>query len=142
MNFLAEIPEMIQSKGNLRLFKRDSLHCFVASTLDEGELTFLQNLSEKHVMLFIPLESLILRDQKDQEWEINLPKGKGQETLYSTTFFWNPINSTVEQILELAHQHEWAVYTLLEDKVCLLVAATGIAFNVNGEDLMQQIREG
>ncbi|MEO1418262.1 MAG: hypothetical protein AAFW00_23450 [Bacteroidota bacterium] len=140
MNLLAEIPEMIQSEGNLRLFKRDSLHCFVASTLDESDLTFLQNLSEKHVMLFIPLESLILRDQKDQEWEINLPKGKGQETLYSTTFFWNPANPTVSQILEIAHQREWAIYTPLEEKICLVVAATGIAFNIDGADLMKQIK--
>lgn len=98
----------------------------------------LQQLEESTLALFVPNDWLIIRDQMDQDWTINLPKGKGQETLYSTTFFWNAADEGKGQILDLAGEKEWAVYTEVSDKLCLLVINSKVGVDVTAEEVLGQ----
>ena len=99
----------------------------------------IKGIEEQQLALFVPADWLIIRDQLEQDWTINLPKGKGQETLYSTTFFWNPASDDIMAALAYAGQKEWAVYTQIGDKLCMLVINSKVGVDVKAEEVLGQL---
>ncbi|MEM9985269.1 MAG: hypothetical protein AAF804_09255, partial [Bacteroidota bacterium] len=123
------------------LYQGDRVTVVVGPARSPASLDSLANLDQAEVALFIPMEWLTLRDHRTQDWTVNDPKSKSQETLYSTTFFFHFQHAQGSALLELAKAKGWAVYTMDEEKVYCLVMASGIAFDVNRERLFKHLEE-
>ncbi|MCI4671244.1 MAG: hypothetical protein MRZ79_24100 [Bacteroidia bacterium] len=138
MNFLSEITETRQLSEGLAFGNGKKAAFVMLSGHAEEDIEALATIEKNEVAIFVPSEWLLSREQMDQNWTINLPKGRGQETLYSTTFFWNPASDSIQQILEFANQKGWAVYTQMDDKLCMLVVNSRVAVDIDSEMLKAQ----
>lgn len=139
MNILAEIPASQELSPGLKWGEGKKATFAIISSFNDDAIETLSKVEDKALALFIPSDWLLTREHMDQNWTINLPKGRGQETLYSTTFFWNPVSEGVDRILQFAHQKGWAVYTQLEDKLCMLIVNSKVGVDVDWEEVKGQL---
>lgn len=135
---LSELPTSQALSPGLKMGEGKKASFVLLTSHGDEELEALGRIEKKEVALFVPSDWLLTRDRMDQDWTINLPKGKGQETLYSTTFFWNPIAEPVDQILQYASQKGWAIYTEAEEKLCMLIVNSKVAVDVDPEKVKGQ----
>ncbi len=138
---LPDFPSQQALSPGLALYQGARVTVVVGQELNEAGLDSLTSLEQSEVALFIPMEWLTLRDHRTQDWTVNDPKSKSQETLYSTTFFFHFQHAQGPELLELVKAKGWAVYTMDEEKVYCLVMASGIAFDINRERLFKHLKE-
>lgn len=138
MSFLTELAPDKSLSAGLKYGDGTKASYILLSSYKEEDFEALQKIEQASVAVFIPIDWLLTRERMDQDWTINLPKGKGQETLYSTSFFWNPVADGVDQILQFAQQKGWAVYTQLEEKLCMLIVNSRAGVDIDAEALKGQ----
>ncbi len=107
---------------------------------DMQDLPSLKTVEDEHVVLLIPQGWLTQRARKDLSWTVPNPKTKQEVTLYSTTFFYHPVNQLGEEVLALALEKEWVIYSVGTDQVCLLVLDSQIAVDVDPDKLYHQLK--
>ncbi|MEO0895010.1 MAG: hypothetical protein AAFY71_01230 [Bacteroidota bacterium] len=139
MDILQQLPAANPIHADLALAQGSKTSFAVAKGNSKEALDMIKGIEEQQLALFVPADWLIIRDQLEQDWTINLPKGKGQETLYSTTFFWNPASDDIMAALAHAGQKEWAVYTQIGDKLCMLVINSKVGVDVKAEEVLGQL---
>jgi hypothetical protein len=126
---------------NLRAFRRDRLTVVMGQQLSPDDLPALQGLDHPHVALFTPLIWYTMRDRMDQQWTVNDPKKKAEETLYSTTFVFHVEDQTIQQVLDLARDKDWAVYAFDEQHAFCLQLTTKMAFDIDRAHLLKHVQE-
>jgi len=139
MNFLQQLPQREALTDHIAWGKGKKANFLLLKGHQKEDFEALEKLNDPFLAVFIPNDWVLLREKMDQNWTINLPKGKGEETLYSTTFFWNSRSEEVEKILRLAAEKEWAVYTEVDQKLCLLVLNSRVGVDVDAEKVMGQL---
>lgn len=124
-----------------RVFRRERLTVLMGEQLDADDLQALQGLDHPHVALFTPLSWYTLRDRMDQQWTVNDPKQKAEETLYSSTSLFHAQGDNVQQVLQLAQTKGWAVYAFDDEQAFCLVLTTGMAFDIDRNHLLTHVEE-
>ena len=138
MSLLSQLPPTHSLSPGVKSGEGKKASFALLTHTSEEDREALYGIEKDHVALFIPGDWLLVREQMDQNWTINFPKGKGQETLYSTTFFWSPVSEEVNEILTFAQQKGWSAYTQIDKKVCMLVINSKVGVDIDAQSLLEQ----
>lgn len=138
------LPQLAHTESfspNLHAFRRDLLTVVIGQQISPEDIGALQKLDHQHVALFTPLTWYTMRERMDQQWTVNDPKKKAEETLYSTTFLFHAHDQTIQQVLDLARDKDWAVYAFDEEHAFCLQLTTKMAFDIDRARLLTHVQE-
>ncbi len=141
MSQLPSIPNSTTLSPRLQRFDGQCVSVLVGEDVNEEDISVLKDWDHEYVALIVPIGWFTIRDQMDQDWTVNDPKTKGEETLYSSTFFFHPQSESVKSLLDLVKEKGWALYAFDEEKAFCLVLATGIAYDIDRTNLLKHLQE-